>query len=94
MKQTDIIDIARIERERRDRAKIIHFVACAILAEIHVPEYEKGLIPIIGSPRTRNNHEAVVCWVKSTWPETIEQPKQVAHALATHLVAILIDLGP
>lgn len=94
MKQTNIISMLQAETERRNRIKTLNFVAGAILRSIHVPDDEKGLIPLIGNPYTRTNHEAVVSWVKETWPGAIVQPQEVARILATSLVAILVDAGP
>lgn len=41
----------------------------------------------------RNNHEAVVDWIKNTWERPLESPREVACVLTTHLVAILVDVG-
>lgn len=93
MKQMSVREILHIENERRMRAKTINFIASLVLQTAHIPNYEKGLIPVIGTVTTRNNHEAVVGWIKDTWAGPLESPREVACVLTTHLVAILVDVG-
>ncbi len=93
MKQTSAQEILHIENERRMRVKTINFIASLVLQAAHIPDYERGLIPVIGTVTTRNNHEAVVDWIKNTWVGPLESPRGVACVLTTHLVAILVDVG-
>ena len=93
MKQTSAQDILHVENERRMRVKTINFIASLVLQAAHIPSHEKGLIPVIGTVTTRNNHEAVVGWIKDTWAGPLESPRGVACVLTTQLVATLVDQG-
>ena len=93
MKQTSVQEILHIENERRMRVKTINFIASLVLQAAHIPSHEKGLIPVIGTVTTRNNHEAVVGWIKNTWVGPLESPRGVACVLTTQLVATLVDVG-
>lgn len=93
MKQTNTQEVLHTENERRMRVKTINFIASLVLQAAHIPDHEKGLIPVIGTETTRNNHEAVVDWIKNTWEGPLESPREVAHVLTAHLVAILVDMG-
>jgi hypothetical protein len=93
MKQTSTQEVLRVESERRIRAKTIDFIAGMVLQVAHIPDHEKGLVPVIGTATTRNNHEAVVDWIENTWAGQLGSPREVAHVLTAHLVAILVDMG-
>lgn len=93
MKQTGTQEVLRVESERRMRVKTINFIASMVLQAAHIPSHEKGLIPVIGTVTTRNNHEAVVDWIKDTWEGPLEPPRGVACVLTIQLVATLVDQG-
>lgn len=94
MRQTSVLNSLRIENDRRARAMKTRFLACLILRAIQVPEYEKGLVPVIGTAATHNNLAAVVEWIGTTWRGPLESPREVARVLTTYLLAILVDAGP
>lgn len=94
MRQTSVLNSLRIEHERRARIVKIRFLACLVLRAIQVPEYEKGLVPVIGTAATHNNLAAVVEWIGTSWRGPLEPPREVARVLTTYLVAILVDSGP
>lgn len=93
MKQTNAQEVLHTENERRMRVQAINFIASLVLQAAHIPDHEKGLIPVIGTETTRNNHEAVVDWIKDTWAGPLESPRGVACVLTTQLVATLVDEG-
>lgn len=92
MKQASTQEILHVENERRMRVQAINFIASMVLQAAHIPDHEKGLVPVIGTETTRNNHEAVADWIKDTWAGPLESPREVAHVLTAHLVAILADM--